>query len=72
MVALAQWFTTDVVEPLTGINKQLLGGWSAGPRQLVKKPSGIAERLRVRGLLTKVQAAMCRHIQIFPSTRIIK
>ena len=26
MVALAQWFTADVVEPLTGINKQLLGG----------------------------------------------
>lgn len=26
IVALAQWFTTDVVEPLTGIDKQLLGG----------------------------------------------
>lgn len=26
MVSLAQWVTTDVVEPLTGINKQLLGG----------------------------------------------
>ncbi len=26
MVSLVQWVTTDVVEPLTGINKELLGG----------------------------------------------
>ena len=26
MVAFAQWVTTDVVEPLTGINKEMLGG----------------------------------------------
>ena len=25
MVSLAQWVTTDVIEPLTGIDKQLLG-----------------------------------------------
>ena len=26
MVEFAQWVTTDVVEPLTGINKEMLGG----------------------------------------------
>ena len=26
MVEFAQWVTTDFVEPLTGINKEMLGG----------------------------------------------
>lgn len=26
MVEFAQWVTTDLVEPLTGINKEMLGG----------------------------------------------
>ena len=26
MVEFARWMTTDVIEPLTGINKEMLGG----------------------------------------------